>query len=346
MPADATKHRDSLLKELTIERGANIEKRRRPLWRVLVPICSIAAVAGLYVWLTPAHVEAEPPTPLDEPTSVVATKTVTTPADTSSTLTQPSSSVLDASGYVVARLAATVSSKTTGKVVEVLIEEGMAVKKGQPMAQLDDRDLLAQLDLAEAQANATEAAAAELEAQVRSAQLDYDRALSLVEKKMISQSRLDTLKASLDTFLAQSNSAKKSIEVSRRKVAVHRVALEDLVIRAPFDGVVINKSAQPGEMISPISAGGGFTRTGIGTIVDMDSLEVEVDVSESYIDRVHPGQHVDITLNAYPEHTYQGVVLAVIPTADRSKATIGVRVKFVATDQRVLPEMGVRVAFL
>lgn len=255
-------------------------------------------------------------------------------------------SVLDATGYVVARRAATVSSKITGRVVEVLIEEGMAVREGQIIARLDDSSVQAQFGLSLAQLNQSKAAARELKSQLGSKELEVGRVGRLVQERLVSQSTFDQLTADLDTLIAQSDTADQVIAVAERRVAIHRIALDDLMIRAPFSGVVIEKSAQPGEIISPISAGGGFTRTGIGTIVDMDSLEVEVDVSETYINRISQNQNVTIKLNAYPKITYAGRVLAVIPTADRNKATIRVRVGFLFPDQNVLPEMGVRVEFL
>lgn len=255
-------------------------------------------------------------------------------------------SVLDASGYVVARQAATVSAKTTGKIVAVLIEEGMRVEQGQIMARLDDSHARAQLALTQSQVLEQQALAAELATQLSHARRALARASALAADSLLSEAQLDRLQADADTLLARSLAATRTIEVTRRRAAVAQLALEDMVIRAPFTGVVISKSAQPGEMISPISAGGGFTRTGIGTIVDMQSLEVEVDVNEAYINRVFTEQPVNVILNAYPEQHYPGRVLAVIPTADRNKATIRVRVRLLATDQRVLPQMGVRVAFM
>jgi len=355
MPPTAAKNRSLLLKDLAIERDVVAIPANRPRRLLISIVTGILSVSMLLGWLyspsigdsSTKHLTSSPSAGTDAESAHLAAALHAPPAlTTPASSLAPVASVLDASGYVVARLAATVSSKTTGKIVEVLIEEGMAVEKGQIMALLDDRSIRARLALATAELHATRAIAGELKSQVIRAQLDLDRALTLVAKKMVSQAHLDALSATLNTLLAQSNSANQAIEVSQRKLEVHQVALDDLTIRAPFKGVVISKSAQPGEMISPVSAGGGFTRTGIGTIVDMDSLEVQVDVNESYIDRVQPGQKVRINLNAYPDQAYEGFVLAVIPTANRSKATIRVRVQFVATDQRVLPEMGVRVAFL
>ena len=229
-----------------------------------------------------------------------------------------SASVLDASGYVTARMQATVSSKITGKVLEVFIEEGMFVEKDQILAQLDDSTVKAELNFAETQ--------------LREAQRVFDRTLELRKDNLASQASLDAAESQLDGLKAR-------LEISKQIVS-------DMKIRAPFSGVVINKAAQPGEMISPVSAGGGFTRTGIGTIVDMNSLEVEVDVNESYINRVQSGQPAITNLNAYPEWDIESEVIAIIPTADRNKATVKVRIGLLDKDQRILPDMGAKVSFL
>ena len=228
------------------------------------------------------------------------------------------SSVLDASGYVTARMQATVSSKMTGKVLEVYIEEGMFVEKDQILAQLDDSTVQAELKFAETQ--------------LQEARRVFNRTLELRKDNLASQASLDAAESQLDGLKAR-------LDISKQIVS-------DMKIRAPFSGVVINKAAQPGEMISPVSAGGGFTRTGIGTIVDMDSLEVEVDVNESYINRVQPGQPAITNLNAYPEWDINSEVIAIIPTADRNKATVKVRIGLLEKDQRVLPDMGAKVSFL
>ena len=227
-------------------------------------------------------------------------------------------SILDASGYVVARRRATVSSKMTGKVMKVFIEEGMYVEEGQLLAQLDDSTMVADLNYSESQLN--------------EAKRIYDRTLELTKEDLASQASLDAAKASLEGLEALN--------------AVRKQIVQDMKILAPFSGVVVYKAAQPGEMISPVSAGGGFTNTGICTIVDMDSLEVEVDVNESFINRVKPGQPVITNLNAYPKWDIPSEVIAIIPTADRNKATVKVRIALLEKDERVLPDMGSRVSFL
>ena len=230
----------------------------------------------------------------------------------------PSASILDASGYVVPRTRATVSSKITGKVMEVFIEEGMYVKKGQILAQLDDSSAVAELNYSISQLD--------------EARRVFERTKELTQDQLASQAALDAAEATLKGLEALT-------EVSRQLV-------RDMKIIAPFSGVVVYKAAQPGEMISPVSAGGGFTKTGICTIVDMDSLEIEVDVNESFINRVKAGQPVVANLNAYPKWDIPAEVIAIVPTADRNKATVRVRIGLLEKDERVLPDMGTRVSFL
>jgi RND family efflux transporter MFP subunit len=253
--------------------------------------------------------------------------------------------VLNASGYVTARRQATVSSKVTGKVVEVLIEEGMKVKAGQVVAQLDDTNVKAALNVAQAQLESTKASMEETRAQLKQATQEFQRSSDLAKQHIASQSDLDRAESDARTLQARLDRQARDILVAERQVASWNQQVDDLVIRAPFDGVVTTKDSQPGEMISPISAGGGFTRTGIGTIVDMGSLEIEIDVNESYINRVEPGQPVEATLDAYPDWKIPCKVVAIIPTADRQKATVKVRVGFDKLDPRILPEMSVKVAF-
>jgi len=254
--------------------------------------------------------------------------------------------VLDASGYVTARRQATVSSKVTGKIVEVLVEEGMEVAEGQVLARLDDSTQRASLRLAEANLEAARKAQAETEARLAKARLDLERAEHLVGSSVAPQADLDAARTEVDALAARVALERAQVEVAERQLALQRVALEETVIRAPFAGVAVSKNAQPGEMISPVSAGGGFTRTGICTLVDMSSLEIEVDVGESYIQRVHDGQRVAATLDAYPDWTIPAHVITTIPAADREKATVKVRIGFDEQDSRILPDMGVKVSFL
>ncbi len=253
--------------------------------------------------------------------------------------------VLNGSGYVTARRAATVSSKVTGKVVEVLIEEGMKVKEGQVVARLDDANIKASLGVAQAQLESAKAALAETRAQLKKANNEFKRISEMARLRIVSESDLELAEANAKTLQAHLAQQEADVTVAERSLAMWQQQLEDMTIRAPFSGIVTTKDAQPGEMISPVSAGGGFTRTGIGTVVDMDSLEIEIDVNESYIPRVEPSQAVEATLDAYPEWKIPGKVIAIIPTADRQKSTVRVRIGFDKLDPRILPEMSVKVAF-
>jgi len=253
--------------------------------------------------------------------------------------------VLNASGYVTARREATVSSKVTGKVTEVLIEEGMKVKAGQVLARLDNSNVKANLEVAQAQLASAQAALAETEAQLKDANQEFQRATELAKQHIASQSDLDLAESNAKALEAHLAQQKLDVVVAERQVAMWQQQMDDTIIRAPFDGVITTKDSQPGEMISPVSAGGGFTRTGIGTVVDMSSLEIEIDVNESYINRVEPGQPVEATLDAYPDWKIPCKVIAIIPTADRDKSTVKVRVGFDQLDPRILPDMSVKVAF-
>jgi HlyD family secretion protein len=254
--------------------------------------------------------------------------------------------VLNATGYVTARRQATVSSKVTGKVAEVLIEEGMEVRQGQLLARLDARTQDAALALAEAQLVQARRALEENQVRLRQTTIARQRQHRLLAGGASSQNDVDAADADADSFAARLALGRQQVEVAAREVAARRQDVDDTVIRAPFAGVITTKDAQPGEMISPNSAGGGFTRTGIGTLVDMTSLEIDVDVNESYINRVRSGQHAEAVLDAYPDWRIPATVIAVVPSADRQKATVKVRLAFDRLDPRILPDMGVKVAFL
>ena len=321
----------ALLNELKIDRGGDATPARRPVkWFAAL---AVLAGAGFVGWSFGVPLFASPAV---EVRTATARATAAAPAG---------DSVLDATGYVVARRQATVSSKTTGKVLEVLVEEGMTVREGQTLAVLDDAIPRAQLALAEAQLGASTASLEEIRVNIRQAELDLERIDDLAERKFASLADRDRTVLALEGLRARLARAERDVEVAERSLTVQRRLLQNFEIRAPFGGVVIAKAAQPGEMISPVSAGGGFTRTGICTIVDMDSLEVEVDVNEAYINRVYPGQPVTVRLNAYDEDI-PAEVIATIPAADRNKATVRVRIGFARKNARVLPDMGVKVAFL
>jgi RND family efflux transporter MFP subunit len=254
--------------------------------------------------------------------------------------------VLNASGYVVARRQATVSAKTTGRVAEVLIEEGMAVKDGQVLARLDDTTVRPQLALAERQLDSTRKNLQEVEVRIAEAARNLQRMEKLRADKLVSESQLDTAQSEFAALNARLEALKSDVKVAEGSLRVRAQELDDLTVRSPFDGVVVSKDAQPGEMVSPISAGGGFTRTGIATVVDMDSREIEVDVNEAFINRVKAGQKTEAVLDAYPDWTIPSHVINIVPTADRQKATVRVRIAFDVLEPRILPDMGVKVSFL
>jgi RND family efflux transporter MFP subunit len=321
--------KSALLGQLRIDRNDEpAGTGRGRLWLAGIGALLIAG-AALWFWLRPAGM----------PIRIAVAQAVIQES-------AAGASILDASGYVVARRQATVASKITAKMVELDIEEGDHVKANQVIARLDDSNIRASLDQAAAQLNFARAGLEETEVNLANAQRDYDRQVSLLTGHFVSQSAVDNAKTTLDALRAQLATQHRNVEVAERSVRVVDRNLDDTVIRAPFSGVVTVKAAQPGEIVSPISAGGGFTRTGIGTIVDMDSLEVQVDVNENFINRVQPMQTVTARLNAYPDWQIPAHVIAVIPTADRSKGTVLVRIGLDQKDVRILPEMGVRVSFL
>jgi RND family efflux transporter MFP subunit len=256
------------------------------------------------------------------------------------------STVLNASGYVTPQRRSTVSAKTTGKIKDVLIDEGMFVSAGQVLARLDDVDAVAALRAAEADRAVAAASLEDLEVKHANARRILERNRGLRENGFVSEEALDNAETAVASLDAQIALARERINAAERGVDVARQNVENCTIRAPFDGIIVSKDAQPGEMVSPISAGGGYTRTGIATVVDMGSLEVEVDVGESYIARVAPGQRVQTVLDAYPDWRISSKVRTVIPTADRQKATVKVRISFNELDPRILPDMGVKVSFL
>jgi RND family efflux transporter MFP subunit len=316
------------LAALRIEREpARTTDRRWVKWVVLLIVLGAGGYAG-WRWATRER-------PIEVETAAVSERAAGTQA-----------AVLNASGYVTARRRATVSSKITGKVVEVNVEEGMAVKEGQILARLDDATPRAAVALAEAQAEAARRGVRENEVRLEEAKLRVGRLTRLVKEGFSTPAEVDAAQAEVDSFDARITSAREQVRVAEAQVAFERTNLDDTIIRAPFSGMAISKDAQPGEMVSPVSAGGGFTRTGISTIVDMRSLEIEVDVNESYINRVKTSQGVTAVLDAYPDWQIPAHVITTVPTADRQKATVLVRIGFAELDPRILPDMGVKVTFL
>jgi len=318
-----------LLKELRIDRGAVPPPSRRPLWVALAILVLVAlGVAAWFMFAGPAALPVR--TAVAQPMTGAAA----------------SASVLDATGYVTARRSATVSAQMTGTLTELHIEEGDHVEAGQVLARLDDSAQKASLAQAQAQFNAANAQLAQGEAQLAQSRRDLQRMQDMVGRKLVSQQALEQARTQVETQTAQTQWQHRQIELAQAAVKSAQVQLDYCTVHAPFSGVIIAKAAQVGEIVSPLSAGGGFTRTGVGTIVDMDSLEVEVDVNEAYIGRVVPNGRVESVLNAYPDWKIPSHVIAIIPTADRSKATVKVRIAIELKDARIVPDMGVRVSFL
>lgn len=253
---------------------------------------------------------------------------------------------LNASGYVTPRRRATIAAKITGRVTSVHFDEGTVVKEGQLLATLDDSDVQRSLETAKADRDSSQAAIADFEAQLRFAEIELHRAQQLQAAGVQTQEALDSARTNAESLRAKIALAKQQVQGAEARIREAQQAVDNCTIRAPFAGIVVSKDAQVGEMVSPISAGGGFTRTGIATIVDMNSNEIEVDVNEAYIARVLPDQPVTATLDAYPDWQIPSKVRTVIPTADRQKATVKVRISFLKLDPRILPDMGVKVSFL
>jgi HlyD family secretion protein len=331
MPDSSVRNIDAL----KIDRSEPEPSGRRP-WILILTGLILGLVAALWGYQNRAVSVVSQPVLED-------VRSGTTAPDSRST--DRSVTLLNASGYVTARRKATVSAKVTGRIDSVHVEEGMSVAEGDVLAQLDPVNIRRALELGEARLTLARAALDETRVRIRESGRDFDRIRQLTEQRVASDADFDRAEATLLALRARQLQQEADIAVSERLLAVARQDMEDLTIRAPFSGVVVSKDAQPGEMISPVSGGGAFTRTGICTLVDMASLEIEVDVNEAYIPRVHPGQLALATLNAYPDWKIPCRVIAIIPTADRQKATVRVRIGFDNLDPRILPDMGVRVAF-
>jgi RND family efflux transporter MFP subunit len=321
-----------LLNELRIggeQRDNDSGAARRWLWPALALVLVVALVAAALAWFFFAR-------PLEVQTAVA----------TAPTAGGSGNAVLQATGYITARRLATVSTQITGTLTQVLIEEGDHVAKGQVIARLDDSSLRASLGVAQANLLAGQAQVNQVQAQLAQAQADSKRQDELAASGMLTKQAAEQSRTALASYAAQLEARRREVDSGRAQLAQAQVNFDYSVVRAPFAGVVTVKAAQVGEIVSPFSAGGGFTRSGVGTIVDMDSLEVDVDVSEAYIGQVLPGMPAEAVLNAYPDWKVPAHVIAIVPTADRGKATIKVRVALEQKDARLLPDIGVRVTFL
>jgi RND family efflux transporter MFP subunit len=322
-----------LLRQLKIDKAHKEAPGGGPPWGRVAAIAGVVVLllaVGVGAWAFLGHRPVE-----------VQTATAVAPASASE-----AGAVLQATGYITARRQATVSAQITGALTEVLIEEGDRVAKGQVLARLEDSALRAGLQSAQASAAAAHASVAQNEAQLDQALRDATRQEALVGRGLVSKQIAEQTRTQANTYRAQLNTARRQAQAADSQVGVAQVNLDYTVVRAPFDGVITDKAAQVGEIVSPLSAGGGFTRTGVGTIVDMDSLEIDVDVNEAYIGRVQPAMAAEAVLDAYPDWRIPAHVIAIVPAADRGKATVKVRVALESKDGRIVPDMGVRVSFL
>jgi RND family efflux transporter MFP subunit len=353
-----TEDKAKLLRSLAIDRSAPVSapaakgSRRGVLIGAVVVGCAAIGFAAYALTTIRAPKPAETlalqtaaPTPTQSQTQTQQ-QPATTPQPAPQLAQASPASGLSASGYVVARRKATVAAEITGKVVEVFVDEGNSVTEGQVVARLDS--VLAQKDfeLAQSRVDAADAAAGAIKADLQDAERILSRTQSLSKNNYATEADLTKAQARVGVLGAQLRQAEVQAETARIDAKRAASVLDKHAIKAPFSGVVVDRAAQPGEMISPLSAGGGFTRTGICTIVDMDSIEIEVDVNEAFIGRVSAGQGVNAVLDAYPDWTIPASVIAIVPTANRDKATVKVRIRFEQKDPRILPDMAVKVTFL
>ena len=316
------------LSGLRIEERARSARSGRKTRRILAAAAVVILVAATVVMATRTRM------------AVVAVAEARPAGDPTTT------ALLNASGYVTPRRRATVAAKITARVVDVYVDEGMTVTEGQLLAKLDDSDAARRLQAAKAQRDATAAQIVSLKVNLANAEREFRRQEELGKEGFASVQALDLAHTTAESLKAQVAAADEQVKTADAQIALAQQDVDNCTVRAPFAGVVVSKDAQRGEMVSPISAGGGFTRTGIATIVDMASIEIEVDVNESYIARVDAGQQVEAVLDAYPDWRIPAKVRTVIPTADRQKATVKVRISFDKLDPRILPDMGVKVSFL
>lgn len=335
--------KSELLQQLKIDRNSPPESTGIKIWQLILAVIVCVALA---IWLTLEFLVPSNPTAASS--GVVSSTSVNQNPANVEQANQPAkvlenNSILNSSGYITARRMATVSSEVMGLITEVNVEEGMNVEQGQILARLDDAIAQVNFDYAVAQIAVLEARRKSTIANLDEAKSAYQRVLKNTYSSDAERTRAFATQQSL---LANLESADADLLLAKIEVRRQQERLDDHTIRAPFSGVVTQKNAQPGEIVAPSSAGGGFTRTGICTIVDMSSLEIEVDVNESFIGRVYPGQKVEATLDAYPDWLIPASVIATIPTADRAKATVQVRIKIESSDPRILPDMGVKVGFL
>jgi HlyD family secretion protein len=315
------------LSKLRIDRRlAPIRRRRRRKWIVLAIVAVLVAGAGAWYAAQPR-----------------AQTVQTTPIIT----TYPSQQfvVLNATGYVVAQRKAAISSKATGRLEWLGVAEGSRVKAGDLIARIDNRDVVAQAQSAQATVRAARANVRQSEVERENAQVEYRRNDELVGKGFISRSALDTAKARLDRAQAGVASAQANLNVALANARNAAVTVDYTEIRAPFDGVILSKSANVGDLVTPFS-NATDSKGAVVSMADMGTLEVEADVSESSLAKVHVGQPAEIVLDALPDTRFRGHINRMVPTVDRAKATVMTKVKFDDIDPRILPEMSAKVSFL
>ncbi|WP_293746121.1 efflux RND transporter periplasmic adaptor subunit [uncultured Paraglaciecola sp.] len=336
--------KSELLQQLKLDRSQTHTTNGIKAWQILL---LLVFCCGLSVWITLSYFApvriAEQSNPLAAESNRKVQSSTSVPTESVEPNIQPSDTILNSSGYITARRMATVSSEVMGLITQVNVEEGMNVEEGQILATLDSQLAEVNLDYARAQFAVLQARRKAILVNLDEAKINYKRTLDNTYSSEVERTRGFANQQSLQANL---ESADADLLVAKIEIRRQQERLDDHTIRAPFSGVVTQKNAQPGEIVAPSSAGGGFTRTGICTIVDMSSLEIEVDVNESFIGRVYPGQKVNATLDAYPDWPIPASVIATIPTADRAKATVQVRIKIELEDSRILPEMGVKVGFM
>lgn len=338
--------KSELLQQLKLDKSSNPPSQSGWTGRLSLIILGMLVGAGV-VYFSGFSSGSQSSMPSSTPTAA-QNKAIDSPGSPQVT-TPPASNIskiLDASGYITARQTATVSAKVMGLILSVEVDEGMQVEKGQVLARIDDTQARISLESIRAQQSAQVARVQRLQAQLAEAERVLARVTNLTHAgQFSSESQLSKAQTDVASLKAELVSAAADVEVAEKNVSYQQSIVNDYIIRAPFAGVVTAKNAQAGEIVSPSSAGGGFTRTGICTIVDMNSLEIEVDVNEAYIGRVYQGQKVEAVLDAYPDWAIPASVIAVIPTADRAKATVRVRIQIDIKDTKILPDMGVKVSF-
>lgn len=326
--------RAALLRSLSIPSGPAPRRRRN---RTAIGLGIVAGLQAVVLAVMFERSAAPAAVPAAGPTAATASNAAAPP---------PAGAKLDAEGFVTASRVATVSSRSLGIITSIRVQEGDRVVRGQILGTLDSTNAQLERDAASAQLQSANARLRGARAVLLEAIRTLNREEQLMSRGFSTRARVDAARTARDAATSTVDSAGADVLLDKVQVARLRSLLDDYVIRAPFDGVVTARNAQPGEVLAPSGAGGGFTRTGLCTIVDTSSLEIIVDVNEQMITRVRIGQPVRAQLYAHKDLVIPAKVVQVLPSADRAKATVRVRIALLSRDVRILPEMGVRVAFL